>query len=296
MTLAEFFKTNSRLAEEWDKEANAKANISPDKVGYASARTKAWWRCSGGHSWQASVASRTRLERGCPYCSGKVAVKGYNDLETMNKEALKIWDYEKNTDISPSEVTEFSTKKVWWKCELGHSWQQQVQAITRSTTASSGCPVCNGLQIEKGFNDLLFLNPEVAEQWCYELNSFGPDEIMPASHKVVWWKCDLGHTWQAPPYLRTGSDKTKCPYCANKKVWEGFNDLKTVNPRLASEWHETLNGDLKPTQVTRGSKKKVWWECSAGHVWQAYIYSRARDKGTGCPVCAGKVKDKHPDF
>ena len=36
-----------------------------------------------------------------------------------------------------------------------------------------------------------------------------------------------------------------------------------------------------------GSRRKVWWQCAKGHVWQAAIASRAVD-GAGCPVCAGK--------
>ena len=29
-----------------------------------------------------------------------------------------------------------------------------------------------------------------------------------------------------------------------------------------------------PDMVTAGSHKKVWWQCHAGHVWQATVYSR----------------------
>ena len=289
MTLAEFFKTHPALKKEWDTEANAKEGISPEQATEGS-KKRVWWKCEKGHSWQAIIESRTILGRGCPYCANKKVLAGYNDLATTNKDILKFWDYQKNTDISPTEITECSKKRVWWRCEKGHSWQQIVQAITLSETESSGCPYCYGIKIIKGENDLLFLNPEVAKEWCYELNKFGPDEVSEGSKKKVWWKCELGHTWQAPIHTRTGPDKTKCPYCVGRKVWEGFNDLKTTHPRLAYEWAEDLNGDLKPTEVGKGSHKKVWWECGAGHVWQAVVYSRAKDRGTGCPVCAGVVK------
>ncbi|MAM00960.1 MAG: hypothetical protein CMC11_01790, partial [Flavobacteriaceae bacterium] len=48
------------------------------------------------------------------------------------------------------------------------------------------------------------------------------------------------------------------------------------NPKLASEWHPTKNGDLKPENVTSGAEQKVWWQCSefAGHEWEAKVYSR----------------------
>jgi len=38
--------------------------------------------------------------------------------------------------------------------------------------------------------------------------------------------------------------------------------------------------------VMPNSDKKVWWECSNGHEWQASIGSRNR--GAGCPYCAGQ--------
>lgn len=47
-----------------------------------------------------------------------------------------------------------------------------------------------------------------------------------------------------------------CPYLNGQAVWEGFNDLATMNPDIAAQWHPTKNGDLKPTDITSGSKKK----------------------------------------
>ena len=62
----------------------------------------------------------------------------------------------------------------------------------------------------------------------------------------------------------------------------------TAYPHLMSEWHPEKNGDLDPTKITHGSKKKVWWKCSAqGHTWEAVVYSRALN-GAGCPVCSGQ--------
>jgi hypothetical protein len=35
-------------------------------------------------------------------------------------------------------------------------------------------------------------------------------------------------------------------------------------PELLSEWHPTKNKDLKPEDLTIGSRKKVWWKCPEG--------------------------------
>ena len=70
----------------------------------------------------------------------------------------------------------------------------------------------------------------------------------------------------------------------------GFNDLATLHPDIAAQWHPTLNNDLTPQMVRPGSKRKIWWQCQDGHVWKAVVYSRTGPGKCGCPVCAGKFK------
>ena len=55
------------------------------------------------------------------------------------------------------------------------------------------------------------------------------------------------------PFVARGDG---CPYCANRKVLPGFNDLATAAPLVAKQWHETLKGALTPEMVTAGSQKK----------------------------------------
>ena len=56
------------------------------------------------------------------------------------------------------------------------------------------------------------------------------------------------------------------------------------HPELIKEWHPTKNADLKPSNYTSGSSKKVWWLCQKGHEWQATINNRTY-KHSGCPIC-----------
>ena len=77
-----------------------------------------------------------------------------------------------------------------------------------------------------------------------------------------------------------------CPYCSNKKVLPGFNDLATTNPELLDEWDYSRN-TIDPTTITAGTNHKVWWKCKAcGNQWQAVILSRKH--GCGCPICGHK--------
>jgi DNA-directed RNA polymerase subunit RPC12/RpoP len=66
-----------------------------------------------------------------------------------------------------------------------------------------------------------------------------------------------------------------------------MNDLETLCPEVAGEWHPTRNRKLTPGDVTIGSNTKVWWRCKAcAFDWQASVHDRVTG-GHGCPHCAG---------
>ena len=204
-------------------------------------------------------------------------------------ELLSQWDAEKNLPLTPDDVTFGSHKRVWWRCPKGHSWRA---ALYSRTTLGTGCPVCTGKQALAGENDLATLYPDIAAQWDETKNgTLRPSNVTADSNRRVWWKCEKGHSCRAVIAQRVQRGDG-CPYCANRKVLPGFNDLATVQPLVAKQWHETLNGALTPEMVTAGSHKKAWWQCSYGHVWKAAIYSRAGVQQCGCPVCAGKTRRK----
>lgn len=178
-------------------------------------------------------------------------------------------------------------KRYWWLCERGHEWQVAPAALI----LGSGCPYCAGKRAIPGQTDLATLRPDLACEWHPEKNGkLTPEQVTPGSTKKVWWSCALGHAYQS--YVFSRDEGTGCPYCAGKKVWPGFNDVETLFPDLARQWHGTLNGALTPREVTKGSHKMVWWECREGHVWKAAVFSRTRKKAANCPVCAGKQKIK----
>ena len=106
-----------QIAGQWDSSKN---HLYPNEV-HAHSNKYAWWLCQNGHSWKAIINNRTARGRGCPYCSGFLAIPGETDLFTRNPDLAKEWDYEKNT-LSIHNTTECSKKKAWWKCGKGHSW------------------------------------------------------------------------------------------------------------------------------------------------------------------------------
>ena len=129
------------VAAQWDHDKNGK--LSPDRV-LPSAHDKVWWRCAQGHSWQAAVFSRTgKRPGGCPYCTGRKVLAGYNDLGTVMPNLAKEWYQPLNGALTPAELSVGSNRRVWWQCGEGHVWQAAVYSRTRRK--ASGCPVCAGM-------------------------------------------------------------------------------------------------------------------------------------------------------
>lgn len=207
-----------------------------------------------------------------------------------NKELMKEWNQEKNILYNPADLTSGSSKKVWWKCKNGHEWE----AVIHTRVKGVGCPYCMGKKAIQGVNDFATLYPEMLKEWDYEENDklgIKPNELLVGSIKKVYWICSKGHKYDKSIYDRLHG-RGNCPYCGNRKVLQGYNDLATTNPELLKDWDYEENDKLgiKPNEITNGGKKKVWWKCEKGHKWNSII--RSRITGSGCPYCSNNLVKK----
>ncbi len=215
-----------------------------------------------------------------------------NSLAAVYPNLVSEWDVEKNEGLLPENFSANAHTKVWWKCREGHSWQATISSRNRGL----GCPFCAGQRLLIGNNDFETWCKEnssvLLEEWNYERNELSPNEYPKTSNKKVWWKCYLGHEWEASIANRVHG--TKCPYCFNgRNPSTGSISLeewciKTDNVQLLNEWNYEKNGELTPNSITKGSHKKVWWKCERGHEWEAQIKSRTYNHG--CPYCSGTRK------
>lgn len=130
-------------------------------------------------------------------------------------------------------------------------------------------------------NSLASVHPELISEWSKKNLPLTPDKITFGSNKRVWWKGACGHEWETSVKARSKGEK--CPICSGARVIEGINDLATLKPLLAQEWSE--KNELKPTEVSVASHKKIIWKCKHGHEWEASVKSRTIN-GTGCPYCS----------
>jgi hypothetical protein len=99
----------------------------------AGSNKKVEWKCADGHEWKAVVNSRTSGKRGCPYCSGNLVIKGFNDFATINPNLLS-----EVNGWNPTEIAAFSDKKCEFICEFGHKWKTSL----KNRSLGRGCPSC----------------------------------------------------------------------------------------------------------------------------------------------------------
>lgn len=301
------FPQTSCLLKEWHPIKNHNLppygiTLTPDSVTPTDSRI-VWWQCKKGHNWNETVANRVYgvldgEENNCPFCKPeKIERVGIlwdycrsdvPDGEIDCSHLLDEWDYEKNYPLTPKNVKTLEYRKVFWKCEKGHSWQA---LISNRVKAGVGCPYCGHRKVLTGFNDLQTIYPDIAKEWDYEKNDISPNQIAAMSSRRAWWICPQGHSYEKIISNRTEQGQG-CPVCRaldNEKgsmLIPGVNDLATIHPEIAAEWDYERNGETKPCDVKAGSRKIVWWRCKFGHEWQAPISRRTGKQRTGCPVCS----------
>ena len=112
-----------------------------------------------------------------------------------------------------------SHRKIKWKCKFNHIFETDPCKYTnpyRAYNRSIGkfsCPVCSGQLVQVRVNDLTTTRPDLAKEWDFDKNEILPTQVTKGSHKDVWWKCSLGHSWKARISAR--DYRNGCPYCSS---------------------------------------------------------------------------------
>ena len=110
----------------------------------AHSNKKVYWTCEKDkrHYFLTRVDHMVEAKLACPVCVNQSIIIGVNDLATTHPKLINDWDFEKNDELGldPKKLTYGSNKKVWWKCEKGHSWKAAISS--RAGQQGCGCPEC----------------------------------------------------------------------------------------------------------------------------------------------------------
>jgi hypothetical protein len=214
---------------------------------------KTTWRCSKGHTWQASYHS-IRKGTSCPYCSNRVPKTEADYVKLAEENELK-WV---GSQIPPTthEITK-------WQCAKGHSWDARYHDIH----GGNKCPSCSG-RARKTENDYHRLAENLGFQWL------GPKLVN--THTKTQWKCSKGHVVKTTyTSLQRRTKGNGCKYCSRRAKYLP-DDYQAVAQKRGFQW---------VGKSVSNSKAKTLWKCMHGHTWRASLKSIRR--GHGCPHCAG---------
>lgn len=188
------------------------------------------------------------------------------------------WNFEKNDELGLDvyKATQGMAKLAWWNCPDCKTPYDMI--INKRTKRNQGCPYCAGVRVNDT-NSLNSLRPDLALEWHPTLNNDLTPHGVPCgySEKVWWLGFECGHPWAASPHNRGYG--TNCPYCSNKKVLVGYNDVWTTHPLVA----ELLVDSEIGYKYTYGNSTKVKWECLDCH---------HENKTALFDLCNGKAKCK----
>lgn len=178
--------SHPELVAEWSEQNE----LDPEEVS-AWSHKKVLWNCLAGHAWSAPIYTRSRGD-GCPYCSGRRTLPGFNCLVTTHPDLSVEWS-ERN-GFGPESVSAGSSKIVWWVCLLGHTWRSKV---ANRSLLGRGCPKCCLKHTSKIETELFRLLSEQfpdAEQGVrvgrWSVDVLLPKEMVVVEYDGTYWHQD----------------------------------------------------------------------------------------------------------
>lgn len=128
--------------KKWDYSKNG--NVDPNTIPVSS-KKRFFWKCpTCGYEWEGAVENLTDTLTciRCVHSDKKIdRTKGYS-LAERYPNVLEEWDYNKNVDLNPKDITPGSNKKAWWKCsKCGFEWESPIKVRVKGHS----CPKC-GIQ------------------------------------------------------------------------------------------------------------------------------------------------------
>lgn len=176
-----------------------------------------------------------------------------------------------------------------YKCRIcgDISFHQNSSFKTKLKTCKNNCNGArrgNSSTTIIGYNDLATTHPNLTKEWHPTKNGdLTPNKVTSGSIKKVWWLDECGHEWYATINHRTNG--RCCPYCSNKKVLKGFNDLATTHPHKV-KYFSNIEDAYTHTYASEDRVDLVCPDC--GHIKQCSICNLIQH-GFSCDFCSDGI-------
>lgn len=260
----------------------------------------ATWKCSKcSGKYDCSVVKRH--QEGCPYCSNKQMLKGFNTLQETHSYLEKFWDEGNSTKLS--DYWSKSTEAINWSCPCCgiHFQCSPIEMISRTNIENSNFETCpNNCDWDTLVfnNDILHDSPKLREEWS---SKNGIPVHLALSHietKKYWWHCSSCKQDYLCSIPIRREVKNTCPYCNDELPLKGFNTLFDDYPEFSDFWSK--NNSQDPTQMTISGAKnnKFLWICSCCNlefeeklavIIDKFSIVQGKELIRVCPYCTGKI-------
>lgn len=260
------------IAEEFD---TAKNGINADEIA-AHSNKKVWWECKVcGHSWKATVGSRTGVNHtGCPNCDKskhtsfpEQAIFYYVKRHFANAVNGYIIQGCKKLDIYiPSMKLGIEYDGLTWHTDCKRDEIKNNDCTKRGITL---------IRIrENGLPELQ------VPCTVYTVKSNNTSDL---ENVIIALLTEQLHI--PIEEINVNIQRDIAAIHAQYRSKKRFDSVSSQFPNIAEEWHTEKNGELTPDKVTTGSGIKVWWKCkNCGFEWRTAVYHRTHNN-TGCPKC-----------
>jgi hypothetical protein len=170
-------------------------------------KSDAKWKCRCLSCGEIVFPKLKNLQRGAGGCY-KCGMKNAGLKNTLSQEdAIRIVT---KAGFEPLEPYKNALAKWRMRHEIcGAIVHPKLNSLLNLGESSSGCAVCSGKQVERGFNDLLTTHPMISSQAV----GWDPSKFTQGSNQKKEWKCSLQHRWLAKVSDRA-LKSSDCPTCS----------------------------------------------------------------------------------
>ena len=208
------------ILNRWDYELN---NCKPSEITYGT-KNKYYFKCDKHFNHKSELKNIGDFTNGhngvmdCKQCNS-IAQWG---IDNICEDFLdKYWDYNKNT-LNPWDVSRYSTKKIWIKCQEREYHGSYEIICSNFTCGNSRCSYCSSKKIHPKDSLGQYIIDRYGQCFLNKIwsdkNKKTPFEYGLYSRKEVWWKCfNNKHSDFKKRISESTTHDFRCPECSKEK-------------------------------------------------------------------------------
>ena len=266
--------TNPEIAKEWDYEKNS---VNPNEVMVGSNKTKYWFICPKGHSYNATLLNR-KNGTNCPICSMEkhTSFPEKAIFYYIKKHFVEAEENFKNTISGRMEIDIYLPKQKIGIEYDGAAWHKD---YTRDIKKDNMCKTHSITLIR------------IREKGCVEYSSdcikkyIQPYNMQDLNEAIRFIFEFINREYQLDIRVDIDVNRDRLNILEKINMSEKEKSIASYCPEIKKYWDYDKNGKITPEMISYGSGKTVYLKCDSGHTWTTV--AREFSKRSWCPYCEG---------